>query len=179
MSNEELNALIEQAATAAEGEVVTRALSRDVALPHTDRRAVLITLDNGQDHTRPNTIGPRGLAELNAALDTARARDDISAILVTGKPFILAAGADLSAMGVLSDLGTGTGHRADRPCRGQAARRAGADVRPDQQHGARRRAGGHTPLRLPHRVLRPPGSPCRSASWAWSRAGAERTWSPT
>ena len=83
--------------------MVTRALSRDVALPHTDRPAVLITLDNGQDHTRPNTLGPRGLAELNAALDTARARDDISAILVTGKPFILAAGADLSAMGLLSD----------------------------------------------------------------------------
>ena len=91
------------AAAAAEGEVVTRALSRDVALPHTDRPAVLITLDNGQDHTRPNTLGPRGLAELNAALDTARARDDISAILVTGKPFILAAGADLSAMGLLTD----------------------------------------------------------------------------
>ena len=83
--------------------MVTRALSRDVALPHTDRPAVLITLDNGQDHSRPNTLGPRGLAELNAALDTARARDDISAILVTGKPFILAAGADLSAMGLLSD----------------------------------------------------------------------------
>ena len=64
---------------------------------------VLITLDNGQDHTRPNTLGPRGLGELNAALDAARARDDIAAILVTGKPFILAAGADLSAMGVITD----------------------------------------------------------------------------
>ncbi len=103
---------------------MTRALSRDVALPHTDRPAVLITLDNGQDHTRPNTLGPRGLAELNAALDTARARDDIAAILVTGKPFILAAGADLSAMGVITDREQAPGHRPDRPRRArQAARR--------------------------------------------------------
>jgi 3-hydroxyacyl-CoA dehydrogenase/enoyl-CoA hydratase/carnithine racemase len=103
VNDSDLRTLIEQAASAAEGEVVTRALSRDVALPHTDRPAVLITLDNGQDHTRPNTLGARGLAELNNALDMARSRDDICAILVTGKPFILAAGADLSAMGVLSD----------------------------------------------------------------------------
>ncbi|HLL61775.1 MAG TPA: 3-hydroxyacyl-CoA dehydrogenase NAD-binding domain-containing protein [Propionibacteriaceae bacterium] len=103
MNDEELRRLIDQAAGQAEGEVVTRALSRDVRLPHTDRAAVLITLDNGEDHTRPNTLGPRGLAELNNALDAARGRDDISAILVTGKPFILAAGADLSAMGVLTD----------------------------------------------------------------------------
>ena len=47
---------------AAEGEVVTRALSRDVALPHADRTAVLITLDNGQDHSRPNTLGRAGWA---------------------------------------------------------------------------------------------------------------------
>jgi 3-hydroxyacyl-CoA dehydrogenase/enoyl-CoA hydratase/carnithine racemase len=103
VNDEELRRLIDQAAGQAEGEVVTRALSRDVRLPHTDRAAVLITLDNGEDHTRPNTLGPRGLAELNNALDAARGRDDISAILVTGKPFILAAGADLSAMGVLTD----------------------------------------------------------------------------
>ena len=103
MNDDDLRRLIDRAAAAAEGEVVTRALSRDVALPHTGRPAVLITLDNGEDHSRPNTLGPRGLAELNHALDTARARDDIAAILVTGKPFILAAGADLSAMGVITD----------------------------------------------------------------------------
>ena len=103
MNNDELNALIEQAAAAAGDEVVTRALSRDVRLAGVDQPAVLITLDNGQDHTRPNTLGPSGLRNLNAALDTARARDDIAAILVTGKPFILAAGADLTAMGVVTD----------------------------------------------------------------------------
>jgi 3-hydroxyacyl-CoA dehydrogenase/enoyl-CoA hydratase/carnithine racemase len=93
---EELEQLIMAASAGSEGEVVTRALSRDVRLPHTSGTAVLITLDNGRDHTRPNTLGPRGLGELNRVLDNALARDDIVAIAITGKPFIVAAGADLS-----------------------------------------------------------------------------------
>jgi 3-hydroxyacyl-CoA dehydrogenase/enoyl-CoA hydratase/carnithine racemase len=93
---EELEQLIAEASAGSEGEVVTRALSRDVKLPHTAGTAVLITLDNGRDHTRPSTLGARGLGELNRALDAALARDDVVAIAVTGKPFILAAGADLS-----------------------------------------------------------------------------------
>ena len=97
MRADELERLIAEASARSEGEVVTRALSRDIQLPHTAGTAVLITLDNGRDHTRPNTLGAQGLAELNRALDTALARDDLVAIALTGKPFILAAGADLSA----------------------------------------------------------------------------------
>ena len=97
MRADELERLIAAASAGGEGEVVTRALSRDIKLPHTAGTAVLITLDNGRDHTRPNTLGAQGLGELNRALDTALARDDIVAIAITGKPFILAAGADLSA----------------------------------------------------------------------------------
>ena len=96
MKAEELEQLITAASAASEGEVVTQALSRDVRLPHTSGTAVLITLDNGRDHTRPNTLGPRGLGELNRALDAALARNEIVAIAITGKPFIVAAGADLS-----------------------------------------------------------------------------------
>ncbi len=103
MNAERLNQLIESASAQAEDEVVTRSLSRDFALPGTDRTGVLITLDNGRDHTRPNTLGPRGLGELNAALDAALARDDVAAIAVTGKPFILAAGADLSQLGTVTE----------------------------------------------------------------------------
>jgi len=95
---EELTALVELAAETAESEVVTHALSRDVRLPHAGSTAVLITLDNGHDHSRPNTLGPRSLGELGAAIDAALARDDISAIAITGKPFILAAGVDLSGI---------------------------------------------------------------------------------
>ena len=96
MRAEELQQLIATASAGSAGEVVTRALSRDVRLPHGAGTAVLITLHNGRDHTRPNTLGVLGLGELNRALDTALGRDDIVAIAITGKPFILAAGADLS-----------------------------------------------------------------------------------
>jgi 3-hydroxyacyl-CoA dehydrogenase/enoyl-CoA hydratase/carnithine racemase len=93
---EEFEQLITEASRVSEGEVVTRALSRDIKLPHTAGTAVLITLDDGRDHKRPNTLGPRGLGELNRALDAALARHDVVAIAITGKPFMLAAGADLS-----------------------------------------------------------------------------------
>jgi 3-hydroxyacyl-CoA dehydrogenase/enoyl-CoA hydratase/carnithine racemase len=79
-------------------EVVTEAKSRDVTLPHGAGTMALITLDNGLDHNRPNTFGPKSLASLNAALDAALERDDVVAIGITGKPFILAAGADLSGV---------------------------------------------------------------------------------
>ena len=94
----DLQQLINDASALVDDEVVTKAFSRDVALPHAAGTAVLITLDNGHDHKRPNTMGPRSLGELNAAIDVALARDDIAAIAITGKPFILAAGADLSGV---------------------------------------------------------------------------------
>ncbi|MFD0853011.1 hypothetical protein ACFQ07_12300, partial [Actinomadura adrarensis] len=50
-------------------EVVTHALVRDVTLPFGAGTLALITLDNGHDHTKPNTFGPNGLTELNAAVD--------------------------------------------------------------------------------------------------------------
>jgi 3-hydroxyacyl-CoA dehydrogenase/enoyl-CoA hydratase/carnithine racemase len=96
MKTGELAQLITEAAARSEGEVVTRALSRDVTLPHAAGTAVLITLDNGRGPTRPNTLGARGLDELNRALDAALTRTDIAAIAITGKPFMLAAGADLT-----------------------------------------------------------------------------------
>jgi 3-hydroxyacyl-CoA dehydrogenase/enoyl-CoA hydratase/carnithine racemase len=83
------------------GEVVTRATVRDVDLGPAGLLA-LITLDNGHDHTKPSTFGPQGLLSLNAALDAVAARAAtgvIAAVGVTGKPFILAAGADLDGAG--------------------------------------------------------------------------------
>ena len=55
-------------------EVVTRALVRDVEMPDGAGTMALITLDNGRDHTRPNTFGPAGLQSLNDALDAVAAR---------------------------------------------------------------------------------------------------------
>ncbi|WP_433700715.1 3-hydroxyacyl-CoA dehydrogenase NAD-binding domain-containing protein [Nocardiopsis sp. CA-288880] len=89
---------IEQARELFKDEVVTNAISRDVELPHGAGTAVLITLDNGHDHTKPNTFGPGGLLSLDAAIEAARARTDIAAVAVTGKPFIFAVGADLTGV---------------------------------------------------------------------------------
>jgi 3-hydroxyacyl-CoA dehydrogenase/enoyl-CoA hydratase/carnithine racemase len=80
------------------GEAVTRAIVRDVDLGPDAGLLALITLDNGHDHTKPNTFGVRGLLSLNAALDGIAARvasGEVAAVGVTGKPFILGVGADL------------------------------------------------------------------------------------
>ena len=68
---------------------------RDVALPGGAGILALITLDNGLDHTRPNTFGPQTIAGLKATVDGLRARaeaGEIQAVGITGKPFIFAVG---------------------------------------------------------------------------------------
>ena len=70
---------------------------KNVALP-SGQTIGLITLDNGEDHTKPNTFGFGSLLALNTAIDAALADDSVDAIAVTGKPFILAAGADLTSI---------------------------------------------------------------------------------
>ena len=77
-------------------EVVTKALVRALDMPMGAGVLGLITLDNGRDHTRPSTFGPEGLASLNQAITDAAALPGVTAIAVTGKPFIFAVGADLS-----------------------------------------------------------------------------------
>ncbi|MCH9677715.1 MAG: enoyl-CoA hydratase/isomerase family protein [Actinomycetia bacterium] len=84
-------------------EVVTQSRVRYFELPLGAGTMALITLDNGKDHTRPSTFGPTGLASLNTALDEIAARTDIAAVGITGKPFIFAVGADLSAMSMVND----------------------------------------------------------------------------
>ena len=82
-------------------EVITRALARDIDLPGGAGTFVLITLDNGFDHTKPNTFGPASLAGLSSVLATVRARAESGEIVglgVTGKPFVFAVGADLTGI---------------------------------------------------------------------------------
>lgn len=85
-------------------EVVTQALVRDVDLSAFGAKGTLalITLDNGHDHNRPNTFGPQSLLALDAAITDATSRNP-AAIAITGKPFIFAAGADLSALSFISN----------------------------------------------------------------------------
>jgi 3-hydroxyacyl-CoA dehydrogenase/enoyl-CoA hydratase/carnithine racemase len=98
-----VSTVIDEARELFSDEVVTNALSRDVELPYGAGTAVLITLDNGHDHTKPNTFGPGGLLSLDAAIEAARARTDIVAVAVTGKPFIFAVGADLTGVPALQN----------------------------------------------------------------------------
>ncbi|MSY64720.1 MAG: 3-hydroxyacyl-CoA dehydrogenase, partial [Actinobacteria bacterium] len=85
-------------------EVVTNAILREVSLEPfgATGKLALITLDNGMDHNRPNTFGAGSLASLQSAIETAE-KSDAVAIAITGKPFIFAAGADLSALSFLKD----------------------------------------------------------------------------
>jgi 3-hydroxyacyl-CoA dehydrogenase/enoyl-CoA hydratase/carnithine racemase len=91
----------ELVAISGDDEVVTRSFVKDVTTA-SGRTIALITLDNGRDHTRPNTLGPVTLLELDGVLEAQRTRaasGEIDGVAITGKPFILAAGADLSKVG--------------------------------------------------------------------------------
>lgn len=96
-------------------EVVTHSYVQDIALPRVDGAPsagtfALITLDNGLDHRRPTTLGPNTLVELGTVLEAQReraARGEIVGVGVTGKPFFLVAGADLSAVKGLKDHESG------------------------------------------------------------------------
>jgi 3-hydroxyacyl-CoA dehydrogenase/enoyl-CoA hydratase/carnithine racemase len=83
------------------GEVVTHTPVQDVQLPGGGGVLALVTLDNGHDHTRPNTFGPASIAELRATVDRLAERanaGEVQAVGITGKPFVFAVGADLSGV---------------------------------------------------------------------------------
>lgn len=85
-------------------ERVTHALVRDVRLPDGAGTLALVTIDNGLDHRKPTTFGPIGLGELRTALLEQQRRaeaGEIVAVGVTGKPYYLAAGADLTAAALI------------------------------------------------------------------------------
>ncbi|MDS1268855.1 3-hydroxyacyl-CoA dehydrogenase NAD-binding domain-containing protein [Lipingzhangella sp. LS1_29] len=105
-----MSSQLEQAQELFADEVVTHAHARDVQLPHGAGTAVLITLDNGHDHNKPNTFGPASLRSLEQAVDAALARanaGEIQAIALTGKPFIFVVGADLNGMPKISEWSQG------------------------------------------------------------------------
>jgi len=88
-------------------------------LTYADRpvgRLAIMTMDNGEDHTKPNTFGTEALASLGAALDELEAAEDLAGLMLTGKHFIFAVGADLKAF---------AGMDADRA---RAAGKAGHDA---------------------------------------------------
>jgi hypothetical protein len=61
-------------------EVVTHAHVRDVQLPGGAGTLALITLDNGFDHTKPNTFGQQTIAGIRAAVEGLRGRAEAGEI---------------------------------------------------------------------------------------------------
>ncbi|MBP1235152.1 3-hydroxyacyl-CoA dehydrogenase/enoyl-CoA hydratase/carnithine racemase [Arthrobacter sp. PvP102] len=92
-------------------ETVTHSYVQDIQLPASGGRPspgtfALITLDNGLDHSKPTTLGPNTLVELGTVLEGLKdraARGEIVGVGVTGKPYYLVAGADLSAVKSLNN----------------------------------------------------------------------------
>ncbi|WP_294567883.1 3-hydroxyacyl-CoA dehydrogenase NAD-binding domain-containing protein [uncultured Arthrobacter sp.] len=82
-------------------EIVTHSLVQDIALPGGAGTLALITLDNGKDATKPTTLGPNTLIEFGRTLEGLKERSgrgEIAAVAITGKPYFLVAGADLSTV---------------------------------------------------------------------------------
>ena len=73
----------------------------------------LVTIDNGEDYTKPTFFGRTALASLDGVLDELE-RGDYAALVLTGKPFVFAAGADLNefhgASAELARDGSRAGH---------------------------------------------------------------------
>ena len=90
-------------------EVITHSYVSDIRMP-SGRVIALITLDNGKDHTRPNTLGPHTFLQFAGKLDELKERaknKEIHGVAVTGKPYFLAAGADLSKVQDIKDRHVG------------------------------------------------------------------------
>jgi 3-hydroxyacyl-CoA dehydrogenase/enoyl-CoA hydratase/carnithine racemase len=73
----------------------------------------LVTIDNGEDYTKPTVFGRAALESLTRLLDELESEDWIGMVL-TGKPFVFCAGADINEFhGVdpeTARLGSRTGH---------------------------------------------------------------------
>jgi 3-hydroxyacyl-CoA dehydrogenase/enoyl-CoA hydratase/carnithine racemase len=61
----------------------------------------LVTMDNGEDWQKPNTFGEEALRSLEEVLGLLRTRD-WRGLLLTGKPFVFAVGADIDEFGEIT-----------------------------------------------------------------------------
>ena len=73
----------------------------------------LLTIDNGEDYTKPTSLGRSALESLARVLDELE-RGEWSGLVVTGKPFVFCAGADIKEFHGIDPetarLGSRTGH---------------------------------------------------------------------
>jgi 3-hydroxyacyl-CoA dehydrogenase/enoyl-CoA hydratase/carnithine racemase len=73
----------------------------------------LVTIDNGEDHTKPTSLGRGALESLARVLDELE-EGDWTGMVLTGKPFVFCAGADINEFAGIdaetARLGSRTGH---------------------------------------------------------------------
>ncbi|MGD9505276.1 MAG: 3-hydroxyacyl-CoA dehydrogenase NAD-binding domain-containing protein [Syntrophobacteraceae bacterium] len=72
-------------------------------------KIAIATMDNGFDYKRPNTFSEESMASLNAMLDKVLATPDVKGMMITGKPYIFAAGADLTQVPFVTTFEQGYG----------------------------------------------------------------------
>ena len=70
-------------------------------------KIAIMTMDNGEDYKKPNTFSEASMVSLNEALDRVAAENGVKGLMLTGKPYIFAAGADLSAMPFITSFEQG------------------------------------------------------------------------
>lgn len=78
-------------------------------------KIALLTMDNGHDHKKPTTFSEAALSSLSRALDRVEQEAELRGLLLTGKPHIFAAGADLTEVPFITTFEQGyqigrTGH---------------------------------------------------------------------
>jgi 3-hydroxyacyl-CoA dehydrogenase/enoyl-CoA hydratase/carnithine racemase len=59
-------------------------------------KIAIVTMDNGHDYKRPNTFSEAAMHSLSETLDVISQETDVRGLMLTGKPYIFAAGADLT-----------------------------------------------------------------------------------
>lgn len=58
-------------------------------------KIAILTIDNGEDYKKPTTFDEKALASLHQAVNTIQADKDVIGVMLCGKHYIFAAGADL------------------------------------------------------------------------------------
>jgi 3-hydroxyacyl-CoA dehydrogenase/enoyl-CoA hydratase/carnithine racemase len=71
----------------------------------------LVTMDNGEDWQKPNTFGEAALRSLHETLDRIDA-EEWAGLVLTGKPFVFAVGADIDEFGDIAPARAREGGRA-------------------------------------------------------------------
>lgn len=70
-------------------------------------RIAIVTMDNGQDYRKPNTFGEAALLSLEHVLHQVTAEEGVKGLVLTGKPYIFAAGADLTEVPFITTFDQG------------------------------------------------------------------------